>query len=105
MTTGMMSPAWLCVCALNCLAEVHDVDPGLAEGGADGRRRRGRSGRDLELDDLVQYFCRHLSLLLPSRDGPAPRFTRPVRVALRSAPSSETSRRLYPAAALRPSGA
>ena len=40
------------------LAEVHDVDPVLTEGGADRRRRVGLAGRNLELDE-GHYFFSH----------------------------------------------
>src|SRR5918996_497309 len=38
------------------LAELHDVDPVLAERGADGRRRVGLTARDLELDQCEDFL-------------------------------------------------
>jgi len=40
------------------LAEFHDVEAALAEGGTDRRRRIGRPGRDLQLD-IAGDFLRH----------------------------------------------
>src|SRR5690606_24358554 len=45
------------------LAELHDVQAALAEGGAHGRRRIGLSGLDLQLD-VTDYFLCHFFLLL-----------------------------------------
>jgi hypothetical protein len=43
------------------LAELHDVDAVLTEGGADGRRGRRDAGLDLELDDAGELLLgRHV---------------------------------------------
>src|SRR5690606_31670388 len=43
------------------LAEFHDVQTALTERGADRRRRIGRAGGNLELDE-ARYFLRHVLL-------------------------------------------
>ncbi len=51
------------------LAELHDVDAVLAQRGANGRRRVGLTGRDLELDqprDLLLFWVAWFGSLLVS---------------------------------------
>ncbi len=55
-TAGMIRPSSLAVFALNVLAEVHDVDAVRTECGADGRRRRGLAGGNLELHLRLDTF-------------------------------------------------
>ncbi len=56
MTTGRMSPACFWVAALNSLQKAMMLTPARSERGADGRRRVGLSGRDLQFDVSDDFF-------------------------------------------------
>jgi len=43
------------------LAELHDVQPALAEGRADWRRRVRLAGRNMQLDDADDFLCHELN--------------------------------------------
>ena len=50
-STGMIVPDLGLRARVERLAELHDVDAVLAQGGADRRRRVGGAGGDLQLDE------------------------------------------------------
>src|SRR5262249_17988777 len=54
------------------LAEFHDVDAMLTQGGPHRGRRIGLTSRDLQLHHRVQFFCHDLDLLLSRISGPWP---------------------------------
>ena len=53
------------------LAELHDVDSGLTEGGTDGRGRVGLTGLDLEFEDGRDFFGHDVLIGLAASAGDA----------------------------------